>query len=425
MRPPKGLGGLAIALSNPNFRLYTFASIPTLLGTWIQRVAVGWLAWQLTGSGAWLGAIAFADMFPVIVCTPVAGAFADRLDRLRVSRVLQYGLGAQAVLLAGLVIAGLMTIELLVFLTFLQGILQAIFHPFRQALVANMVEERELHAAIAINSMMWHGARFVGPAIAGVALVSVGAGVAIALNAAAYVPYVYALHRIRVRSQATGLGRPIRAIPREIAEAVRFATSHPAIGPMFVVLFAISLAGRATSELLPGFASAVFDRGAMGLAWLTSAAGLGAMLGALWMSQRSGVYRMPGVVIGATAVLALALAGFVATDWFWIAAPCLAASAFALTLGGIGTQTVVQSSVPEEIRGRVLGLYGLLWLGCPAVGALGVGALSDVTGLRVAVAGITILPALDWLWVVGRGGVIVGAVTAHPRLRQTAESGAP
>lgn len=414
MRLALGFEGLALAFGNPNYRLYALSSLPSLLGTWIQKVAVGWLAWELTKSGTWLGVLAFADMLPVIVITPVAGAFADRLDRLAISRLLQYALSLQALALATLVLAGMITIELLVALTFVQGILHAIFHPFRQALIANMVKPRELVGAIAVNSMMWHSARFVGPALAGIAIVAFGAGAAISINIATYVPFLIALHFISVRRHGAGAGKSLRWIPREIGDGIRLAASHPAIGPMFVLLFAISLAGRAAAELLPGFAGAVFDRDAMGLAWLTSAAGFGALLGALFAAHRSSPDRLPRRVIGSAILLVVALFGFVATDIFAVALSCLAVSAFALAIGGVGTQTIVQYAVPEAFRGRLLGLYGLLWLGCPAVGTLAVGALSDVWGLQAALASAVLLPLAAWVWTVGRRRRIEAGLAPPP-----------
>ena len=414
MKRALGFEGVALAFGNPDFRLYALASIPSLLGTWIQRIAVLWLAWELTESGTWLGVLAFADMLPVIVLTPVAGAFADRLDRLATSRLLQYAMSAQALALATLVLAGLITIELLVLLTFVSGILHAIFHPFRQALIANMVKPPELVGAIAVNSMMWQTARSIGPALAGVAILAWGAGVAIAINVTTYAPFLIALHLISVRRHGAGGGKSLAAIPREIADGIRLAASHQAIGPIFVLLFAISLAGRAATELLPGFAGAVFERDAMGLAWLTSAGGVGAMLGALFAVRRSAPERMPRRVIGSAVLLVAALTGFVATDIFAVALPCLAMSAFALAMGGVGIQTIVQYTVPEAFRGRVLGLYGLLWLGCPAIGLLAVGALADVWGFQAALASALLLPAAAWVWIAGRRRRIEAGLAPPP-----------
>ena len=415
MKSALGFEGVAVAFGNPDFRLYALASIPSLLGTWIQRVAVLWLAWELTESGTWLGVLAFADMLPVIVITPVAGAFADRLDRLAISRLLQYGMSLQALALAALVLAGWITIELLVLLALVSGILHAVFHPFRQALIANMVRPHELVGAIAVNSITWQMARSVGPALAGVAILAWGAGVAIAINVVTYVPFLAALHLISVRrSHGAAGGRSMAAIPREIADGIRLAASHPAIGPIFVLLFAISLAGRSAMELLPGFAGAVFERDAMGLAWLTSAGGVGAMLGALFAVRRSTPERMPGRVIGSAILLAAALAGFVATDIFAVALPCLALAAFALAMGGVGIQTIVQYAVPESFRGRLLGLYGLLWLGCPAAGTLVVGALSDVWGFQAALASALALPVAAWAWTAGRRRRIEAGLVPPP-----------
>ena len=171
---------------------------------------------------------------------------------------------------------------------------------------------------------------------------------------------------------------------------------------------------RAATELLPGFAGAVFERDAMGLAWLTSAGGIGAMLGALFAVRRSAPERMPRRVIGSAVLLVAALTGFVATDIFAVALPCLAMSAFALAMGGVGIQTIVQYTVPEAFRGRVLGLYGLLWLGCPAIGLLAVGALADVWGFQAALASALLLPAAAWVWIAGRRRRIEAGLAPPP-----------
>ena len=129
------LGGISVALANRNYRLYTIGAIPSLLGTWIQRMAVGWLAWELTGSGFWLGLVAFADLAPTVVVAPIAGAFADRIDRLKAVRFVQYANMLQAFALAGFTLGGAMTIELLVALALVQGTIQGIHQPFRQSMI--------------------------------------------------------------------------------------------------------------------------------------------------------------------------------------------------------------------------------------------------------------------------------------------------
>ena len=147
-----GLGGIAVAMRNRNYRLYTYGAIPSLIGTWIQRMAMGWLAWELTQSGMWLGLVAFADLAPTVLTAPIAGAFADRVDRLRMVRFVQYMTMLQASLLAFFTLSGNMTIEILVGLAFFQGAMQGVHQPFRQSLIGTIVSKQELTSAIGINS---------------------------------------------------------------------------------------------------------------------------------------------------------------------------------------------------------------------------------------------------------------------------------
>jgi MFS family permease len=156
--------GISVALANRNYRYYTFGSIPSLLGTWIQRMAMGWLAWELTKSGTWLGLIAFADLAPTVITAPIAGAFADRIDRLKMVRLVQYANILQASTLAFFALTGLMTIELLFCLAFFQGMTQGVHQPFRQSLIGTIVSREEITSAIGINSTIWNCSRMIGPA---------------------------------------------------------------------------------------------------------------------------------------------------------------------------------------------------------------------------------------------------------------------
>ena len=405
-------GGITRALRNRQFRIYTLGSIPSQLGTWMQRLAVGWLTWQLTESETWLGIIAFVDMFPVVIIGPIAGALADRIDRLAFARAIQIVTMAQAAALAVLTITGAITIEILFALTLFLGIVQASFQPFRQAIVANLVHGDELAPAIAVNSVMWHSSRVVGPAIAGAVIVTWGIGPAIAINAATYVIFIIALYRIHLPAPAAAR-RSIADIPAEIVEGIRYAVGHPVIGPLLFILLCASTLGRPVTELLPGFAAEVFGRGAGGLAWLTSAAGLGAVLAGLWLARRGRLSGLVGIIIASVLVLALALIAFAATDWFWFAVPAMVAVGFGLVASGVTVQTMIQSTVDEGLRGRVLSLYGMVWLGCPALGAIVMGGLSEIYGLRWPVIGAGVLCLMVWLW----------ALFRHASIRAVAEGG--
>ncbi|MBM3485670.1 MAG: MFS transporter [Alphaproteobacteria bacterium] len=401
MGGPSGFGAIRRALSHREFALYTGFSIPSLVGTWIQRVAVGWLMWELTGSGAWLGLLAFADFFPVIVFSMFAGVIADRFERVWVAIVTQAGQMVCSILLLVLAVTGSATPEWLVAITALQGTASAFHQPVRQAIVARIVPRADLAAAIGINSAAWHGSRFVGPAIAGLMIVAWGVAPAFAVNAFSYLGFLWALTRL-TRMPPTPRRRTLGAIPAEIVEGWRYAVGHPGIAPAFVILTVGSVFARPVAELLPGFAADVFGRGADGLALLTSAGGLGAMIGGLWLAQRGRVDGLTALVVASLIGVAGALVAFTATAILWLALPAIALIGFGLTVSGSAIQTLVQNAVEDSVQGRVLGIYGFLWLGGPAVGSLVMGVASEWVGLRLPVFAGAIVCALAWIWAVGR-----------------------
>ena len=391
-------GGITLALENPQFRLYTLGSLPSLLGTWIQRLAVAWLAWKLTQSHAWVGAVAMADMLPVVFLAPFAGAFADRLDRLKIARFLQIGSMFQAIVLTALAFANLIGIEILLVLAFIQGTLQALLQPFRHAIVANLVDRDELPGAIAVNSIGWHASRFIGPALAGVIIDRLGIGAAFAINATTYPLFVYALYRLSIAHQP-GAKRSLREIPREILDAARYIAGHRIIGPVIAIIFVNSFIGRAVMELLPGFAGEIFDGESGVLAILVSSTGFGAVIGGLWFGLGAKRDRLMPFVVGGTLMLALGHFSLAAADRIEVAMASLAVMGLGLTIAGIAIQTIVQSEVDEVLRGRVMSVYGVMWIGSPGLGALIMGAMSDVTGIRWPVLGAAVLLISFWTWV--------------------------
>ena len=387
-----GFGRILRALRNPNYGLYASGNAISLIGTWMQRVAVGWLTWQLTESGAWLGAIAFADLFPTVLIGPLAGVAADRWDRLKALRAGQVLLMLQALLLFALTASGAITIWLLLALSLFLGIVAAFNQPARLALISSLVPRDDLPAAVATNSIIFNSARFLGPAAAGLIIVTGGIAAAFAVNAASYAFFIFVLSRIRLRPPEEPKPRR-RGLFAEVAEGVAYVARHPGIGPLLLLLLAVSFGARPFVELLPGFAGAVFQAGAEGLAVMTSTVGLGAVTGGLWLAQREG-RGLTTVVLTSPLVLAAALLVFVAGGSLWLALPALFAAGFAMVAGGVGTQTLLQLSVEGALRGRVMSLYGVIFRGGPALGALTMGALSEVVGLRWPLAGGVLLAAL-------------------------------
>ena len=270
-----GVDAIRSALANRNYRRYAMGSFCSHLGTWVQRVAVGWLAWELTRSGFWLGIVAFADLAPTVFLAPICGVVADRVNRLHGSRVTQSLAAVQAVILWGMAVAGALTIEWLVALVLLQGIIMAFNQPLRFAIIPSLVERKDLSSAIAINSVSFNFARVAGPAMAGIIIAQSGVAMAFMVNAVSYVFFIVSLFVISPDMPPRRAARPLSDVPREILEGVQYCVRAPGVGPMFVLLGVYAVFGRAYSELLPGFADAVFDFGVSGFAMLTSAAGAG------------------------------------------------------------------------------------------------------------------------------------------------------
>ncbi|MBI05115.1 MAG: hypothetical protein CMI96_04790 [Pelagibacteraceae bacterium] len=391
------LGGISVAMANRNYRIYTIGAVPSLLGTWVQRMAVGWFAWELTGSGAWLGLIAFADLAPSVLSAPIAGAFADRVNRLKVVRLVQYMSLFQAAALAAITLSGVMTIELLFALALIQGIVQGIHQPFRHALLGTIVSRSEMTAAIGINSTIWNSSRLIGPAISALVILQLGVGATFLINAFSYVPMLVGLYMISAE-QRPAAKKSLSRVPAEILEGIRYATGHKFIGSIMFMLLIFSFFGRATAELLPGFTGAVFNLGPDGLAVLTGAAGFGSLFSGIWLSRRGTLSGLSDILIVMVCLIAVTQIAFVATDIFFVAVVVFIVWGFVMNGSGIICQSLIQASVPDAIRGRVVSLYGILWLGTPAVGAFAMGVASDFFGFRIPVAAGAIVVFTTFLW---------------------------
>jgi MFS family permease len=388
---------IALFARNANFGIYSAGSAVSLVGMWMQRIAIGWLTWQLTESGLWLGIVAFADFFPVIFVGPIAGAAADRWDRLRVVKVSQAISLVQATVLWALTASGHVTIEWLVGLTAFQGVVVAFNQPARLALVPSLVPQADMAGAVAVNSIVFNLARFIGPIFAGLAIVWSGAGAAFAANAVSYVAFLAALARIRIApTEAPSTQR--RSLAADLSEGIRYTATHPGIAALLVLLIAIGIGGRPMNELLPGFADDLYKSGAMGLSVLASAIGGGAILGGFWLGQRARATGLTDIALWCALLGALATVMAISTDRLWMAVPAVVVFGFCMAVCGIAVQTLIQLATDRAMRGRVMGLYGLIFRGAPAVGALAAGIASAHFGLRLPVVFGALLVIAVWLW---------------------------
>jgi predicted MFS family arabinose efflux permease len=390
-----GLGNIARAFAHRNYLVYLSGNSISLIGWWLERVAVGWLTWTLTHSGAWLGLISLADFLPVFFLAPFAGVLADRRDRVRTIRITQCIGCLQASLLAILVVSDAMTIEILFALVLMLGIASGVAQPSRLALIPTLVDRESLASALAINSVIFNLARFIGPALAGIVIAEIGIAAAFAANAVSYIAFQISLLNLRGLPPQLAVGR--QNVLRASVEAFSYACRHSGIGPMLLLFVVTTIGTRGFIELFPGFADRVFGRGPQGLAMLTSTVGLGAICGASWMVLRSAITGLANVVLVCTLIMSLAILAFAATDAFFLALPCVFVAGAMMTITGTGAQTLIQAAVDARMSGRVMALYGMIFRAGPAVGAVLMGTLSEYIGLRLALALGAILSGSFWL----------------------------
>jgi MFS family permease len=404
---PTRLRAIGSVLAEPLYGRYVAGNAVSLIGSWLQRTAVGWLAWELTGSTGWVGLAAFANLFPTVVIGPFGGVLADRLPRRRIMLLTQSLLAAVACLLCILLWTGRMSPLLLVLLVAAQGIVAGIDQPARLALIPDLVSPRHLGAAVAVNSIVFNGARFVGPALAGLVLATLGTAAAFGLNALSYLAFIWALLSMRlVEPQRPRKRRSIRA---DLGEGLLWVARHPTLGPLMLALAFCAILVRPLAELLPGFAAQVFGGGVGTLAVLSSTIGIGAVAGGLWVAGQDPEKLLPHS-IAALAGAAVAALVFASSPSLLIAVPTIACSGFFLIVLGVSAQTMVQLHAATDVRGRVMSLYGLIARGGPAIGGVLMGGIADVVGLRLTVAGGAFAFALVWLWLWRRRGQLAAGL---------------
>ncbi len=397
-------GALGRALSHRDARLFFLASVVSWTGLWIHRIAVTWLAWEMTRSAFWVGMVAFCDLAPAVVFSPIAGAVADRMDRVRLTMLSQSAIALQALAVGLLIAADGLTIGLLLALEVVSGVAASFSQPARQSLMPGLVPRADLPAAVACNSLCFNVARFVGPAIAGPLIAVWGVVPAVMVNAAAYLFATATMPLLRVAPDQRRGHPPEGSVWAEVAAGFRYAGRHPGIGPILAFAALSSVLLRGVQEILPPFVDRLFGRGPDGLALLTAAYGVGALVSGLWVANRGRLAGATRLAIWAVAAQAVATTGFVVTGWFPLAVLCGALMGAAGSVHGISVQTLVQSASDPAMRGRVLSLWGMITRACPALGALALGGAGEVFGLRLPTLAAMLLAMLAVGWGLARRG---------------------
>jgi MFS family permease len=391
-------GGLQRAFSHRNFLIYFAGNFPSQIGVWAQRTALGWLAWKMTDSAFYVGLLGFADLIPIILLSPFSGYLTDRFDRLMLGKIITLANILVTVALAILGFANLLTIELLVLFAFLTGVDHAMFQPVRSTLMGALTSKEDLSAAIAINGFSWNSARFIGPAVAGIALQFTQETTVFAVNAGLYCWFLVSFWLLNIQPQERQDSIRSDGPIRQIIAGYKYIYRHSLIGPLLAILACASLLTRPIVELLPVASGAMFDRAVDGLAMLTSAMGVGAMCAGYWIAQRGKIDGMPRITANTLLATMIVLIVFATTPNFYVAVGCMWCIGFQYSTYATCIQTMIQTVADDHMRGRVLALYGMIWIGFAGIGALIVGGLADIFGLRIPLGVAAGLCLFVWFW---------------------------
>ena len=371
------------ALRHRNFRLFFSGQLISLIGTWMQNVAQSWLVYRLTGSSALLGMVGFAGQIPVFLISPLGGLIADRHSRQRTVIATQTSAMILAFILAGLTLSGRVQVWHIFLLAALMGVVNAFDIPARQSFLVEMVGREDLINAIALNSSMFNGARIVGPAVAGILVATIGEGWCFFANGASYIAVIIGLTMIRVAPAAAP--KKASAISH-IIEGFRFVAHTAPIRALLLLLGLVSLTGMPYAVLMPVFADQIFHSGARGLGILMGFSGAGALVGALALATRQTVSGLGRWVAVSTGVFGVSLILFSFSRSFWIAASLLVPVGLAMMTQMGASNTLIQTMTPDHLRGRVMSVYSMMFMGMAPVGALLAGVLADRFGAPVTVA---------------------------------------
>ncbi len=386
------------ALRHRNFRLFFGGQLLSLTGTWMQNVAQSWLVYRLTGSSLLLGTVGFAGQIPILLLSTLGGAVADRHSRHRVVIGTQAMAMLLAFALAGLTLSGKVQVWHVMVLAATLGVVNAFDIPARQSLFVEMVGKEDLVNAIALNSTMFNMARVLGPAAAGLLVSTVGEGWCFLGNAISYIAVIGGLLAMRIEPRPGPGGHG--PIGRELLEGLHLLRDAMPVRVLLTLLGLVSMVGTPYTVLMPIFADRILKGGARGLGLLMGATGLGAVAGALAIASRRGVKGLGRLLGIACAGFGISLVLFSLSRSFWLSWVLLVPVGFSLMVQMACSNTLLQTMVPDHLRGRAMALYSMMFMGMAPLGALGAGAVAGGLGApaTVALGGVACLAGAFWYW---------------------------
>lgn len=369
-----------------NYRLFFFGQLISLVGTWMQNIGQAWLVYELTYSSVWLGVIGFLNSFPILLFSMYGGTVADKIPKKKIIVATQTASMIQAFILAGLYWLHMVTPEIVGFLALTLGIINSLDVPARQAFVVEMVGKEYLGNAIALNSAVFNSARMFGPAIGGIVIAAFGVGWCFFLNGITYIAVIIGLlmmHIVERKSVEQHFGSLINSV----REAIRYVRGEPVITAILVLVSVVTIFGWSYSVLLPIFADDVLKIGAIGYGNLLSANGIGALISALVVASVGHKVAPRKFIYGGIVLFAFSTLIFALSSTPFVSMLCLVGIGMGLIAFFATANASLQNRVPDNLRGRVMGLYAVVFQGFFPFGSLGMGFAADWFGVRVSVAG--------------------------------------
>ncbi len=372
-----GLKNTLRSLRNRNYRLFFMGQGISLIGTWMQSIAMGWLIYTKTGSPFWLGIVGFSSQVPVFLAAPFGGVLADRWNKRKILLVTQSLSLLQALILTILVWTGVIQIWQIILLSVFLGSVNGFDMPTRQAFVIEMVDnEEDLPNAIALNSLIFNSARLIGPAIAGLLIEAVGMSLCFFLNAISFIPVIAAFVAMRIKP--SGFPRQNGDVIAHLKDGIKYAYGFTPIKTVLTLLTFIGLVAMPYAVLMPAFAKDVLEGNAMTLGLLMGATGVGAAAGALFLASRKNVTKVGNFIGISLSIFAVAVFIFSMSRLLWFSMAMMVMAGFGLMVMIASINTVLQSVVDDDKRGRVMALYTMSFVGMAPLGSLLAGSIASI-----------------------------------------------
>jgi MFS family permease len=377
---PSGPGFMLRALKHRNYKLFFSGQSISLVGTWMTRIATSWLVYRLTGSALLLGIVGFAGQIPSFILAPLAGVLVDRWNRHRLLIATQVLALLQSLAMAVLALAGIIKIWHVVVLSIFQGLINAFDMPARQAFVVEMVERREdLPNAIALNSSMVNAARLLGPSIGGVVIATVGEGWCFMLDSISYLAVIASLVAMRLTPRIIKQTKERRVL-QQLREGWKYASGFAPIRKVLLMLALVSLVGMPYTVLMPLFANEILHGGPNTLGLLMAASGVGALFGALLLASRKSVLGLGKYIPLMAGAFGAGLIAFSFSRVMWLSMSLMVVTGFGFMIQMAASNTVLQTIVEEDKRGRVMSFYTMAFMGTAPFGSLLAGSVADRIG---------------------------------------------